>query len=189
MPLLTTTIGAFPKPDYLDVPDWFEGGGKDHGLAKSFEDAISVAEEELEALFVRGTRDAVRDQVASGIDIPTDGEIRRENYFHYHCRHLGGIDFRRMTRKASRGGTYDAAVPTVCEPLVARGSFLPRDWHIAQAYTNRPVKITVPGPLTIADTVADDFYGDPRKLWRGTCHGSQHGNSGARRGGLPAYPD
>ena len=164
MPLLTTTIGAFPKPDYLDVPDWFEGGGKDHGLAKSFEDAISVAEEELEALFVRGTRDAVRDQVASGIDIPTDGEIRRENYFHYHCRHLGGIDFRRMTRKASRGGTYDAAVPTVCEPLVARGSFLPRDWHIAQAYTNRPVKITVPGPLTIADTVADDFYGDPRKL-------------------------
>ena len=164
MPLLTTTIGAFPKPDYLDVPDWFEGGGKDHSLAKSFEDATSVAEEELEALFVRGTRDAVRDQVASGIDIPTDGEVRRENYFHYHCRHLGGIDFRRMTRKASRGGTYDAAVPTVCEPLVARGSFLPRDWHIAQAYTNRPVKITVPGPLTIADTVADDFYGDPRKL-------------------------
>ena len=164
MPLLTTTIGAYPKPDYLDVPDWFEGGGKDHGLARSFGDATAVAEEELEALFVRGTRDAVRDQVLAGIDIPTDGEIRRENYIHYHCRHLGGIDFGRMTRKPSRGGTYDAAVPTVCEPLVARRSFLPRDWHIAQAYTNRPVKITLPGPLTIADTVADDFYGDPRKF-------------------------
>lgn len=164
MPLLTTTIGAYPKPDYFDVPDWFEGGGKDHGLAGSFGDATAIAEDELEALFVRGTRDAVRDQVMAGIDIPTDGEIRRENYIHYHCRLLGGIDFGRMTRKASRGGTYDTAVPTVYEPLVARGSFLPRDWHIAQAYTNRPVKITVPGPLTIVDTVADGFYGDPRKL-------------------------
>ena len=164
MPLLTTTIGAFPKPAYLNVPDWFEDGGKDHGLAESFEDATGIKGDELEALFVRGTREAVHDQVSAGVDIPTDGEIRRENYIHYHCRHLGGIEFGRMTRKASRGGTFDAAVPTVRGPLVAGGSFLPRDWHIAQAYTNQPVKITLPGPLTIADTVADDFYGDPRKL-------------------------
>ena len=100
----------------------------------------------------------------AGIDIPTDGELRRENYVHYHCRHLDGIDFGRIAKKASRDGSYEAPVPTVSGPVVARGAFLPRDWHIAQAYSERPVKITLPGPLTIADTVADEHYGDVKTL-------------------------
>ena len=104
----------------------------------------------------------VREQDALGIDVPTDGEIRRENYIHYHCRQLVGIDFATLTEKQMRGH-YQALLPTITGPLqAARQPFLVRDWQIAQSATRKPVKITLPGPLTIGDSVADDFYRDPR---------------------------
>ncbi len=164
-PLLTTTIGAFPKPDYVKVPDWFRHGGP------STEDptcggAAFPAEigGEVDEMLTRGTRDAVLDQVTAGIDVPTDGEIRRENYIHYHCRHLEGIDFDRLTEKTMRAGSWTARVPTITGPIKAGAPFLTRDWRIAQEATDRPVKITVPGPLTVADTIADAYYGDERKV-------------------------
>ena len=118
----------------------------------------------LEGLFVRGTRDAVIDQVTAGIDIPTDGEIRRENYIHYHCRHLDGIDFTQLTERVLREGAYAARLPTVTGPISARDRFLPHDWRVAQGFTDKPVKISIPGPMTISDTLADAYYGDPRHL-------------------------
>jgi 5-methyltetrahydropteroyltriglutamate--homocysteine methyltransferase len=100
-----------------------------------------------------------------GIDIPTDGEIRRENYIHYHCRHIDGIDFSNLTPKTSRQGAWVANLPTVTGPLKARRDhFLPRDYRIAQAATDRPIKITVPGPMTITDTIADVYYNDDKRL-------------------------
>jgi len=101
--------------------------------------------------------------VAAGIDIPTDGEVRRENYIHYHCRHLNGIDFNNLTRKVLREGAYTAFLPTITGPVSARDHFLPDDWNVAQAATDRPVKVTLPGPMTIGDTVADSYYDDPKK--------------------------
>jgi 5-methyltetrahydropteroyltriglutamate--homocysteine methyltransferase len=102
--------------------------------------------------------------VAAGIDVPTDGEVRRENYIHYHCRHLDGIDFSNLTAKPLRAGAYVADLPTVTGPVRARDHFLARDFAAAQAVTDRPVKITVPGPMTIADTLADTHYRDQRRL-------------------------
>ena len=108
------------------------------------------------------TREVVREQDALGINVPTDGEIRRENYIHYHCRHLIGIDFATLTEKQMRGH-YQTLLPTITGPVqAARHPFLVRDWQIAQSAAKKPVKITLPGPLTIGDSVADDFYRDPR---------------------------
>ena len=166
MSLQSTAIGAYPKPDYVTIPDWFKDpeGPDSADPTKTWAEAVAALGDDAEAIFARGTRDAVTDQVEAGIDIPTDGEIRRENYIHYHCRHLNGIDFKRLTATELRGGAYRANLPTITEPISAREHFLPHDWQVAQSFTGRPVKITLPGPMTVSDSVADDYYGDPRRL-------------------------
>jgi 5-methyltetrahydropteroyltriglutamate--homocysteine methyltransferase len=166
MALLTTTIGAYPKPDYVTLPDWFRNAdGPDAARPTvGWAEAMEGLGEDADDILDRGTRDAVLDQVGAGIDIPTDGEVRRENYIHYHCRHLLGIDFENLTRKVLRDGAYTAYLPTATGPIRANGPFLPHDWQIAQSFTDRPVKITMPGPMTITDTIADMHYDDPQRL-------------------------
>ncbi len=166
MPLLTTTLGAYPKPDYLPVIDWFRahGGPDTSEPTESYEDALREMGDQAEALFARAAGDVLRDQAAAGIDILTDGEVRRENYIHYHCRHLDGIDFGHLTEKSLRRGAYSARLPTVTGPVRARDPFLLHDWRAAQALTDRPVKVTLPGPMTISDTVVDAHYGDAGRL-------------------------
>ena len=167
--LRTTCIGAYPKPDWLPVRDWFqlENGQSSAGseVTRRYSAAIAGADAGLEKKFIEATRQAVADQIACGIDIPTDGEQRRENYIHYHCRHLDGFDFDNLTHRIVRGGAYETDLPTIRGRVRAKpGHFLDRDWVIAQNFTDRPVKITVPGPVTIMDTTADAFYGDERAL-------------------------
>jgi 5-methyltetrahydropteroyltriglutamate--homocysteine methyltransferase len=165
MGVLTTTIGAYPKPDYVALPDWFgaEAGPDTERPTEEWAEALARMGDEAEAILVRGTRDAIEDQVSCGIDIPSDGEIRRENYIHYHCRHLIGIDFERLTTRELRGGAYSARLPTITGPVSARDNFLSHDWKVAQGFTDRPVKITMPGPMTIGDTTANDYYDGPAK--------------------------
>lgn len=166
MALLTTTIGAFPKPDYVPLPDWFPGPSEAMitGPAAGYLEAIEAAGEGLEAHLRRAVEEVVQAQVEAGIDIPSDGEVRRENYVHYHCRHLDGIDFERIVEVDVREGAVHGYLPTVTGPIAARERFLPRDWALAQAASPRPVKMTVPGPLTVSDTVVDRHYGDPARL-------------------------
>lgn len=166
MPLLTTTIGAYPKPSYIPVPDWFrdESGPDTQHPTQGYLEAIARMGEEADEIFAHGVKEAIEDQVSSGIDIPTDGEIRRENYIHYHCRHLEGIDFDVLTAKEVRGGNYTADLPSIVGPVSARDHFLPRDWRLAQSFTGKPVKITMPGPMTISDTTVDLHYDDNPKL-------------------------
>ena len=166
MAILTTTIGAYPKPHYVTLPDWFTNSdGPDTATPTAgWEHALSALGDEAEAILSRGIQEAVRDQTDAGIDIPTDGEIKRENYIHYHCRHLHGFDFAGVTEKSLRNGAYSAFLPTVRERIHVRSEFLVRDWRTAQAATDRPVKITMPGPMTVSDTVVDDYYNDPRKM-------------------------
>lgn len=167
MPLLTTTLGAYPKPDYVPTPDWFRDGGA--GLpnpTEAYDRYLANLPDDIEEILDRGTREVVRDQVEVGIDIPTDGEVRRENYIHYHCRHLAGIDFSSLTEKVSRQGAWQARLPTITGPLKARDHFLPQDYQSAQSVTDRPVKMTVPGPMTITDSIADAYYHDEKRLGR-----------------------
>lgn len=166
MPLLTTTIGAYPKPDFLPVPDWFQSseGTDTRRPTVDYLEALARMGDEAEALFARGAKQVIADQVEAGIDVPTDGEIRRENYIHYHCRHLEGIDFDTLTPKPVRGGNYTAHLPTISGPVSARDHFLAADWRLAQSFTDKPVKITLPGPMTIVDTTANTAYDDEEQL-------------------------
>jgi 5-methyltetrahydropteroyltriglutamate--homocysteine methyltransferase len=165
MALLTTTIGAYPKPKYIPVPDWFqEESTIARNPTEAYETYLRSQPNKVKELLDRATHEVVEEQVRVGIDIPTDGEVRRENYIHYHCRHLEGIDFTQLTEKTMRSGSWVGAVPTIVSPIRAKERFLPRDWQIAQSVTERPVKITLPGPMTIIDSLADVYYGDEKAL-------------------------
>jgi 5-methyltetrahydropteroyltriglutamate--homocysteine methyltransferase len=165
MPIPTTTIGAYPKPDYVPIPDWFrEESTVAQDPTKALDNCNECHGPQAEELLDRATREVVLEQVRLGVDIPGDGEIRRENYIHYHCRNLAGIDFTCLTPKAMREGQWTVAVPTVTGAIKAAAGFLVRDWRVAQAATEKPVKITLPGPLTIIDSTYNSFYEDERKL-------------------------
>ena len=169
MPLQTTCIGAYPKPDGLPVQDWFQidkghttGGAR---VTRAYSDAMANADDAIASQLDEATGRAVIDQVECGIDVPTDGEQRRENYIHYHCRHLDGFDFENLTNRVLRSGAYAADLPTIRSEIRARdGHFLDHDWRVAQGFTDRPVKITIPGPITIMDTTANAHYSDDREL-------------------------
>ena len=164
MSITTTCIGAFPKPDYIDIGNFSETGD-DEGATRAFSYTQDSADQVPEELLVRATSEAIADQVDCGVDIPSDGEQRRENYIHYHCRHLEGIDFERLTSKVHRNGAAVADLPTIDGAVTPRGDhFLDRDFTIAQGFSDRPVKITVPGPLSIIDTTANLHYGNERDL-------------------------
>ncbi len=160
--LTTTTIGAYPKPESVAVETWF--GERARRPSEDYEAALAERGADAARLLDEAVREVVREQVEIGVDIPTDGEVRRDHYVHYHCRHLTGIDFARQTERTVRAGAWKATLPTITGPIAPREQFLARDWRIAQGATERPVKITVPGPLTIADTLADAHYGDAAAL-------------------------
>ena len=166
MSILTTCIGAYPKPDFVTLPDWFTipEGPDTSDPTKRWLKALEELGPDAGEIIRKGTKAAVEDQVRCGIDIPTDGEIPRENYIHYHCRHLAGFDFSKLASKAVRGGTYCANLPSITGPVSLREPYIVNDWKIAREFTDRPLKITLPGPMTVADTNADLFYDDPAKL-------------------------
>ncbi len=165
--MLTTCIGAYPKPDFLNLPDWFNlpDGPDSANPTKSWEAALAALGDSADETIKAASQQVMGDQVDAGIDIPTDGEVKRENYIHYHCRHLAGIDFTRLTVRELRGGTYSAQLPTIAGPVKARDrGFLVEDWKLAQQFSDRPVKITMPGPMTVTDTNANDYYASDKEL-------------------------
>lgn len=165
MSITTTCIGAFPKPDYITTGNWSESDDQDTTETRFFNYTNDAAADVPRHLLHKATAQVIADQIACGVDIPTDGEQRRENYIHYHCRHLNGFDFENLTEKVHRNGAAIGPLPSIRNRIRPSGShFLPEDFKMAQSCTDRPVKITIPGPLTIIDTTADVFYGDERKL-------------------------
>ena len=98
--MLTTTIGAFPKPSDIAITDWFSiSNGK---YTSTYLEELAAIDDGLLDAAVHAV---VCDQTDAGIDIPTDGEVRRENYIHYQCRQLTGIDFAELSYKRIRGTT------------------------------------------------------------------------------------
>ena len=164
--MLTTVIGAYPKPSYLKLPDWFnvEGGTDTQYPTKDYQNAIKKMGGKAESIFQKATEEVIKDQIECGIDIVTDGEVRRENYIHYHCRHLEGIDFNKLTKKVARTGNYECWLPTITNKVSARDAFLVNEWQLAQKMSSKPVKITIPGPMTITDTISNEFYNSPKEM-------------------------
>ncbi len=175
MPITTTTIGAFPKPSSAPVQDWFLGTKSEEekkaskGLLANwspgaYEKSLKEAGNNIEKLFLESIEQVIKDQVNSGIDVPTDGEVRRESYVLYQCRFLNGISFEKITHKSVRQGAFEADLPTIIGPISSKEIRLHHDWKSAQQFTKNPVKITLPGPMTITDSIANNYYDDIKKL-------------------------
>lgn len=161
MALLTTTIGSYPKPDYLHIPPFVP---KHPDPTRRYSEFLASRTAHDDALLEQATIENVRHQVEAGIDIPTDGETPRSHYVHYHLRQLGGIDFEHLSERVTRGGAWRAKFPTIVGKIATGANFLAADWRRAQAATDRPVKITMPGPMTIIDSTVDAHYQDEPAL-------------------------
>ena len=167
MPLSTTVIGSFPKPSYLNIPDWFQAR-----YAKTFVEGYSrflqnFIASEREELFSRAITEIVELLTEAGVDVVTDGEVRRENYIHYFCRRLKGFDFNNLCAKAVR--EVESArifLPQIVEAVspLENETWVWKEWQNSQDLSKRPMKITLPGPMTIADTVVDQYYNNNEVL-------------------------
>lgn len=172
LPLTTTTIGSFPKPSYLPIRDWFDSARTSTGMndpqttkeySKSFNNFTSKDEE----LFIKAAKEIIAIQIRAGVTIPTDGEVRRENYIHYHCRYLQGFDFKNLERRVLRDGAYETDLPAIRSVVRHQKElYAAKDFLASQNVSSSPLKFTLPGPLTIMDTNANCFYHDRAQLNR-----------------------
>ncbi len=143
----TTIAGSLPKPAWLAEPNrlW---------------PAWRVAGEELAAAKRDATLLAIKQQEDAGIDIVCDGEQSRQHFVHGFLTNIDGIDFDHRVEMGIRDNRYKAMVPTVTGPLSLRGRVHETEARLARAHTMRRLKFTLPGPMTIVDTIADAHYGD-----------------------------
>jgi 5-methyltetrahydropteroyltriglutamate--homocysteine methyltransferase len=143
----TTIAGSLPKPSWLAEPRklWPAWRLDGEALAEAKRDATILA---------------LKRQEDAGIDIVSDGEMSRQHFVHGFLENLDGIDFANKVRMGIRNNRYEADVPTVTGPLRRRGSVHAAEARIARAHTGRALKFTLPGPMTIVDTIADRHYGD-----------------------------
>ena len=149
--LTTTIVGSLPKPAWLAEPKrlWAPWRLPAEILAEGRRDAALVA---------------LREQEAAGIDIVTDGEQFRQHFVHGFLERLDGIDFGKRVTIGIRADRYKAEVPTVVGPVRRRGPVHADEVRFVRAHTERRLKFTLPGPMTIVDTLADEFYRDRARL-------------------------
>lgn len=142
----TTIAGSLPKPFWLAEPEklwgaWASQGGK-----------LDVAKRDAALLWLKEQEDA-------GIDIVTDGEQFRIHFVHGFMEQIEGIDWQKKTKMGIRDNRYVVDVPTVTGPLKRKGSVHKEEARFTRAHTKHQLKFTLPGPMTICDTVADEHYG------------------------------
>lgn len=144
--LESTIAGSLPKPDWLAEPEklWAPWRYKDEALTRAQD---------------RAAAEWLKHQEEAGIDIVTNGEVFRIHFVHGFLEHIKGIDWEKKTAMGIRDNRYTVQVPTVTGP-VSR----PQSVHLAEvlftrAQTDHKLKFTLPGPMTICDTIADTHYG------------------------------
>jgi 5-methyltetrahydropteroyltriglutamate--homocysteine methyltransferase len=149
--LKTTIAGSLPKPTWLAPPrtlwaPWLLTGPE---LEEGKRDAVRLA---------------VRDQEDAGIDVVTDGEQTRRHFVWGFVEGVEGIDFGKLVTIGIRADRYKASVPTVVGPIRRRGPIHSEEVRFLRASTRRPIKFTIPGPMTIVDTIHDAHYGSRSAL-------------------------
>ncbi|HLZ29342.1 MAG TPA: 5-methyltetrahydropteroyltriglutamate--homocysteine methyltransferase [Chloroflexota bacterium] len=161
IPLLpTTVVGSYPQPDWLVDRDKLLSRLPPRIRAR---DVWRVAEPYLEQAQDDATVIALRDMERAGVDILTDGEIRRESYSNRFATALDGVDLDNPGHRPGRSGRPDI-VPRVVGPIRRRQPVEVRDVEFLRASTAGPIKITVPGPFTMTQQAVDDFYADEASL-------------------------
>jgi 5-methyltetrahydropteroyltriglutamate--homocysteine methyltransferase len=147
----TTIAGSLPKPAWLAEPAMLWPPWKPTG------DDLAAAKRDATLLAIKLQEDA-------GIDIVTDGEQSRQHFVHGFLENVEGIDFGRRVEMGIRDNRYKAMVPTVTGALRLRDRVHAVEARLARAHTARKLKFTLPGPMTIVDTIADTHYGDRTTL-------------------------
>ncbi len=147
----TTIAGSLPKPGWLAEtkklwPEWRASGAD---LARAKADATLLW---------------LKEQEDAGVDIVTDGEQSRQHFVHGFLERIEGIDFEHKVKMGIRDNRYDAMVPVVVGPLRLKGRVHATEARLMRAHTRKKIKFTLPGPMTIVDTLADRHYGDKVKL-------------------------
>lgn len=147
----TTIAGSLPKPFWLAEtdklwPQWRASG-----------DDLATAKRDATLFWLKAQEDA-------GIDIVCDGEQSRQHFVHGFLEFLDGIDFENKVTMGIRNNRYDAQVPQVTGELRLKDRAHQTEARIARAHTSRKLKFTLPGPMTIVDTIADRHYGDKVKM-------------------------
>ncbi len=147
----TTIAGSLPKPGWLAETDklWPQWRAQGEDLARAKRDATLLW---------------LKEQEDAGLDIVTDGEQARQHFVHGFLEAVEGIDFEHKVKMGIRNNRYDVMVPVVVGPLKLKGRVHQFEARIARAHTKKKLKITMPGPMTIVDTIADRHYGDKMKL-------------------------
>jgi 5-methyltetrahydropteroyltriglutamate--homocysteine methyltransferase len=150
MAYTTTIAGSLPKPGWLAEteklwPSWRLAGAE---LAEGKDDA---------------TRVALLEQEHAGIECVTDGEQSRVHFVHGFLEGLAGIDSAKKVRRGIRDGRYEADCPSIVDEVRRPRPVHLDDVRFARASTDRVLKFTLPGPMTIVDTLYDAFYGDRRR--------------------------
>ncbi|MCK1596412.1 methionine synthase [Bradyrhizobium sp. 164] len=147
----TTIAGSLPKPEWLAEPNMLWAPWKSQG-------------EEL----LRAKRDAtliwLKIQEDAGMDIVTEGEQARQHFVHGFLEKVEGIDFAHKVEMGIRKDRYKAMVPQVVAPLRLKGRVHADEARVARSHTKKKLKFTLPGPMTIIDTIADRYYGDRVKM-------------------------
>ena len=169
MPLSTTVIGCFPKPSYLHIPDWFQSTHTGPFTRQYNRFLETTSPTEIEELIKRATREIIDIQVEAGIDVITDGELRRESYILHFCRALKGFDFQNLFAKNCRDGACITDVPRITGEVTPRESeaWVWKEWKVSQdLISTLPMKITIPGPMTIINSTEDQYYNDDKALGR-----------------------
>ena len=143
----TAIAGSLPKPSWLSEteklwPQW------------------KLAGPELQRAKMDATLLWIKEQEDAGLDIVGDGEQSRQHFVHGFLEQVEGIDFENKVKMGIRNNRYDAMVPQVVAPLRLKGRVHAFEAQLARAHTKKKLKFTLPGPMTLVDTVVDRFYGD-----------------------------
>ena len=162
----TTVIGSYPKPPYLNLPDWFQ---KHVDVTISTNEFLAnTAHPNLENNINRAIEEVIVEQKDLGISVITDGEITRENYIYSFCRSLNGIDFENLTAKSVRTDADIINCPTITAKLSPKeNTFHSDEWAFSNTIAkkhNKLLKFTLPGPMTISDSLFNKFYKDEKQL-------------------------
>jgi 5-methyltetrahydropteroyltriglutamate--homocysteine methyltransferase len=158
--LPTTVVGSYPQPDWLIDRENLRKRGPARVRAREM---WRIAEPWLEAAQDDATIVAIHEMERAGIDIISDGEIRRESYSNRFANALGGVDRDKLGNGLTRRGTPDV-VPLVSGPIRREGPVEVRDLAFLRANTTRMVKITLPGPFTMTHQAQNAHYRDEESL-------------------------
>ena len=160
-PFLTTVVGSMPKPSWLYSQVSFDSQETDHhGQGGDW----AVQDPDLAQAQDDATRLVIHGQERAGIDIISDGEQRRKSYLTCITTRLEGMDYETLGEKWIRDGRRLAVVGRCTGPVRWKGPIVVDHLRFLVDEASGPVKITLPGPMTVADSVLDVFYGDERQF-------------------------